>query len=368
METMKMINAKGYAARSARSKLEPFQFSRRSLRPNDVQIDILYCGICHSDIHTARGDWDGVVYPHGTAYPCVPGHEIIGRVAACGSDVQRFSVGDCVGVGCMVDSCLRCENCSDGLEPYCLHGATWTYNAPDLVSGGASYGGYSDVIVVQEHFVLKIRHPSDQLAAVAPLLCAGITTWSPLKHYGVSPGMKVGVIGIGGLGHMGIKLARALGAQVVAFTTSEAKRRDAIDLGAHDVVLSTNADEMGRFAATLDLVLDTVAAPHDLNPYLGLLRRDGNLVLLGIPAEPHPSPSVASLVGLRRSLSGSLMGGVKETQEMLDFCAEHRITSDIEEIRIQDINIAFERLLRADVRYRFVINMASLEEVATTSS
>lgn len=359
-----MISAKGYAARSPAAGFTPFEFHRRELQPTDIRIDILYCGICHSDLHTARGDWDGVVYPHGTAYPCVPGHEIVGRVAATGRDVTTFSVGDLVGVGCMVDSCLRCENCSDGHESYCLHGATWTYNAPDSASGGTTYGGYSDTIVVQQHFVLKVSHPIEDLAAVAPLLCAGITSWSPLKHFGAGPGKTVGVVGIGGVGHMAIKLARALGAKVIAFTSSPAKQREALLLGAHQVIVSSDANAMQAAAASLDLIIDTVSASHDLSPYIACLRRDGNLVLLGIPAEPHPSPAVASLVGLRRSISGSLMGGIKETQEMLDFCARHKIVSEIEEVRIQDIETAFDRMLKSDVRYRFVIDNRSISEAA----
>jgi uncharacterized zinc-type alcohol dehydrogenase-like protein len=349
-----MLDARGYAVHDAASPFVPFSFERRDPNPNDVVIAIRHCGVCHSDLHTARGEWGG------TRYPCVPGHEIVGHVTAVGSDVTRFAVGDTVGVGCLVDSCKRCEPCNEGLEQYCENGFTGTYNGPAQGTGDNTYGGYSDRIVVREDFVLRVRHDPEQLAAVAPLLCAGITTWSPLRHWKVGPGQKVGVVGIGGLGHMGIKLARALGAEVVAFTTSPAKRDDAIALGAHDVVVSRDKDQMKAHRGTFDFILNTVAAPHDLDAFMLQLKRDGTMCLVGVPAEPHPSPSVANLIFKRRSLAGSLIGGIAETQEMLDFCAEHGIVSDIEQIPIQAIDAAYERMVRSDVKYRFVIDMASL--------
>ena len=349
-----MLDARGYAVHDATSPFEPFSFERRDPKPNDVVIAISHCGVCHSDLHTARGEWGG------TRYPCVPGHEIVGHVTAVGSSVTRFKEGDTVGVGCMVDSCKHCEPCRDGLEQYCENGFTGTYNGPAQETGENTYGGYSDTIVVREDFVLRVSHPADQLAAVAPLLCAGITTWSPLRHWNVGPGKKVGVIGIGGLGHMGIKLARALGAEVVAFTTSPAKKADALALGAHDVVVSRDKGEMKAHRGTFDFILNTVAAPHDLDAFMLQLKRDGTMCLVGVPAEPHPSPSVANLIFKRRSLAGSLIGGIAETQEMLDFCAEHGIVSEIEQIPIQSIDEAYERMVRSDVKYRFVIDMASL--------
>ncbi|PSJ37428.1 NAD(P)-dependent alcohol dehydrogenase [Allosphingosinicella deserti] len=347
---------RAYAAQSATTPFEPFSFERRDPRPNDVAIAIEHCGVCHSDLHTARSEWGG------TRYPCVPGHEIVGTVTAVGSDVTKFAVGDVVGVGCMVDSCLSCPSCQEGLEQYCERGFTGTYNGPAQEDGGNTYGGYSDHIVVREEFVLKIRHSRDQLPAVAPLLCAGITTWSPLRHWKVGPGQKVGVVGIGGLGHMGIKLAKALGAHVVAFTTSPSKREDAKALGADEVVVSRERSEMKAHTGSFDFILNTVAAPHDLDQFLMLLKRDGTMTLVGVPAEPHPSPSVGLLIFRRRSLAGSLIGGIAETQEMLDFCAEHNIVSDIEPIRIQEIETAYERMLKSDVKYRFVIDMASIKE------
>ncbi|PTQ13164.1 hydroxyacid dehydrogenase [Sphingomonas oleivorans] len=353
-----MITAQGYAAQSSDTPLAPFTFERRALRPNDVRIDILYCGVCHSDLHTARGEWPG------TLYPCVPGHEIVGRVTETGEAVTKFKQGDIVGVGCMVDSCQHCDACADGLEQYCENGFTGTYNGPDRETGGNTYGGYSDVIVVREEFVLKIGHAEADLAAVAPLLCAGITTWSPLKHWKVGKGQKVGVVGIGGLGHMGIKLAHALGAHVVAFTTSPAKREDALKLGADEVVVSRDEEEMAAHANSFDFILNTVAAPHDLDAFLTLLKRDGTMTLVGAPAEPHPSPTVANLIFKRRHLAGSLIGGIEETQEMLDFCAEHGILADIETIPMQEIETAYERMLKSDVKYRFVIDMASLKQPA----
>jgi uncharacterized zinc-type alcohol dehydrogenase-like protein len=351
-----MLDARGYAVHSPTSEFEPFSFERRDPRPNDVVIAIRWCGVCHSDLHTARGEWSG------TKYPCVPGHEIVGEVTAVGDAVTRFRQGDLVGVGCMVDSCLSCSACQEGLEQYCEGGFTGTYNGPEQGTGGNTYGGYSNRIVVREEFVLHVRHSNEQLAAVAPLLCAGITTWSPLRHWKVGAGSKVGVVGIGGLGHMGIKLARALGAHVVAFTTSPSKVEDAKKLGASEVVVSRDADQMGGHTGSFDFILNTVAAPHDLNPFLALLKRDGAMTLVGVPPEPHPSPNVAHLIMRRRSLSGSLIGGIAETQEMLDFCAEHGIVADIETIPIQQIETAYERMQKSDVKYRFVIDMASLED------
>jgi len=351
-----MPQASGYAARSADSALAPFSFERRELRPNDVRIDILYCGVCHSDLHTVRSEWPG------TVYPCVPGHEIVGRVAAVGPEVTRHAKGDLVAVGCLVDSCRACGACQDGLEQYCETGLTGTYNSPDRVTGENTLGGYSDSIVVREEFVLKIRHDEKDLAAAAPLLCAGITTWSPLRHWKVGPGQKVGVVGIGGLGHMGVKLAKALGAHVVAFTTSPDKVEDAKALGADEVVVSRDREQMKAQAGRLDFILNTVAAPHDLDAFMGLLKRDGTMVLVGVPAEPHPSPNVANLIFRRRSLAGSLIGGIPETQEMLDFCAEKGIVSDIEMIPMAEIETAYERMLKSDVKYRFVIDMASLKD------
>ena len=357
-----MPQAKAYAATSKTSPMGPITISRRDLRANDVNIEILYCGVCHTDLHTAHAEWDGLIYPQGTIFPCVPGHEVVGRVSGVGSEVTRFKKGQIVAVGTMVDSCQECEACRSGNEPYCERYATWTFNSPDRITGDNTQGGYADSIVVREEFVLEIKHDEKDLAAVAPLLCAGITMWSPLRHWNVGPEKKVGIVGIGGLGHMGIKLAHALGAHVVAFTTSESKRADAFKLGANEVVVSKNADEMAAQAGKLDFIINTVAMPHSLDSYLGLLRRDGTMALVGIPAEPHPSPSVASLIGLRRSLAGSLVGGVKETQEMLDFCAEKGIVSDVEMIRIQQIDEAYDRMLKSDVRYRFVIDNASLTD------
>ncbi|HZF95129.1 MAG TPA: NAD(P)-dependent alcohol dehydrogenase [Allosphingosinicella sp.] len=348
------IPARAYAVHSADDRFAPFSFERRDPRPNDVAIDILFCGICHSDLHTARSEWGG------TRFPCVPGHEIVGRVSAVGAEVTKFAQGDLVGVGCMVDSCRRCNSCREGLEQFCENGFTGTYNGPDQETGDNTYGGYSDRIVVREEFVLKVNHPEDQLAAVAPLLCAGITTWSPLRHWKVGEGSKVGVVGIGGLGHMGIKLARAMGAQVVAFTTSPSKREDARALGAHEVVVSHDRDEMKAHAESFDFILNTVAAPHDLDAFLVLLKRDGAMCLVGVPPEPHPSPSVGALVMKRRTLAGSLIGGVAETQEMLDFCAEHGIVSEVENVGVEQIDEAYERMARSDVKYRFVIDMGTI--------
>ncbi len=351
-----MIQAKGYAVQSASSAFEPFSFERRDPNPNDVVIAIRFCGVCHSDLHTARGEWGGA------RFPCVPGHEIVGEVTAVGDAVTRFSPGDLVGVGCMVDSCLSCDPCRAGLEQYCLPGFTGTYNGPAQGTGDNTYGGYSDRIVVREEFVLNIRHKEEDLPAVAPLLCAGITTWSPLRHHRVGPGQKVGVVGIGGLGHMGIKLAKAMGAHVVAFTTSPGKVEDARKLGADEAVVSRDPDAMAEHRNSFHYILNTVAAPHDLNPFLMLLKRDGAMTLVGVPPEPHPSPAVGALVMKRRSLDGSLIGGIAETQEMLDFCAEHGIVSDIEMIAMQEIDGAYERMARSDVKYRFVIDLASIAD------
>jgi uncharacterized zinc-type alcohol dehydrogenase-like protein len=348
------LAARGYAVHSPTDRFEPFSFERRSPNPNDVAIAILYCGVCHSDLHTARGEWGG------TRYPCMPGHEIVGEVTAVGDSVTKFNVGDLVGVGCMVDSCLSCEACREGLEQFCDKGFTATYNGPTQDTGDNTYGGYSDRIVVREEFVLRIRHKREHLAAAAPLLCAGITTWSPLRHWKVGPGQKVGVVGVGGLGHMGIKLAKSLGAHVVAFTTSASKIEDARKLGANEVVVSRDADQMKAHRNSFNFILNTVAAPHDLDSFLVLLKRDGAMTLVGVPAEPHPSPSVAKLISKRRSLGGSLIGGIAETQEMLDFCAEHGIVSDIEMIAMRDIDAAYDRMLKSDVKYRFVIDMTTL--------
>jgi uncharacterized zinc-type alcohol dehydrogenase-like protein len=344
---------KAYGAHAADKPLESMEITRRAPGAHDVRIDIAFCGVCHSDLHTVRGEWAG------TLYPCVPGHEIVGRVSAVGDHVAAFQVGDLVGVGCMVDSCQHCEDCEAGLENYC-DGMVGTYNGPTQDAPGHTLGGYSQQIVVHERYVLRVRHPQEQLASVAPLLCAGITTFSPLRHWQAGPGKKVGIVGIGGLGHMGIKLARAMGARVVAFTTSESKRKDAQALGAHEVVVSTDAQAMAAAARSLDLVINTVAAPHDLDAFISLLKRDGTMVLVGAPASPHPSPQVFNLITRRRSIAGSMIGGIPETQEMLDFCAAHGIVADIEMIRADEINDAYERMLKGDVKYRFVIDNATL--------
>ena len=348
------MNVKAYGAHAADKPLESLDIARRAPGARDVQVDIAYCGVCHSDLHTVRSEWGG------TRYPCVPGHEIVGRVSAVGKDVSTFKVGDVVGVGCLVGSCQRCPSCADGLEQYCENGFVGTYNGPTPDAPGHTLGGYSQRIVVDDRFVLKIRHPEAQLAAVAPLLCAGITTYSPLRHWNVGPGKKVGVVGIGGLGHMGVKIAHAMGAHVVAFTTSDAKRADAKALGADEVVVSRNKDEMRTHAGSFDLILDTVAASHDLDAFSGLLKRDGTLVLVGVPEHPHPSPNVANLIFKRRAIAGSLIGGIAETQEMLDFCADKGIVADIELIPAQKIDEAYDRMVRSDVKYRFVVDNATL--------
>lgn len=347
------MTTRAYGAHAGERPLEPLSIERREPGPHDIQIEISYCGVCHSDVHQVRSEWAG------TLYPCVPGHEIVGRVSAVGEHVSGFGVGDLVGVGCIVDSCRHCDECADGLENYCDNMVP-TYNGSTPDAPGHTLGGYSQRIVVDQRYVLRIRHPEAQLAAVAPLLCAGITTYSPLRHWKVGPGQKVGVVGIGGLGHMGIKLAHAMGAHVVAFTTSESKREAARALGAHDVVVSRNEEEMAAHAKSLDFILNTVAAPHDLDAFLALLKRDGTMALVGAPASPHPSPNVFSLIMKRRGLAGSLIGGIPETQEMLDFCAEHGIVADIEMIHADQINDAYERMLKGDVKYRFVIDCASL--------
>jgi alcohol dehydrogenase (NADP+) len=347
------MTVKAFGAHAADKPLESLDIARRAPGPHDVQIEIAYCGVCHSDLHTVKAEWAG------TLYPCVPGHEIVGRVSAVGAHVKGYREGDLVGVGCMVDSCRHCADCEDGLENYC-DGMVGTYNGPTADAPGHTLGGYAERIVVHERYVLRVRHPEEQLAAVAPLLCAGITTWSPLRHWNAGPGKTVGIVGIGGLGHMGIKLARALGAHVVAFTTSASKRADAQALGAHEVVVSRDAAAMAAQAKRLDLIVDTVAAPHDLDAYLNLLKRDGTMVLVGAPATPHPSPQVFNLITKRRALAGSMIGGIPETQEMLDFCAQHGIVADIEMIRADEINAAYERMLEGDVKYRFVIDNATL--------
>ncbi|WP_312957139.1 NAD(P)-dependent alcohol dehydrogenase [Stutzerimonas nitrititolerans] len=348
-----MIDAQGYAALDSTTPLAPFSFQRRALGERDVQIEILYCGVCHSDLHTARNEWNN------TLYPSVPGHEIVGRVVAVGSAVSGFKVGDIAGVGCLVDSCRNCPSCGEGLEQYCENGFIGTYNGSAFGGSENTLGGYSDTIVVDEKYVLRISH-TDNLAAVAPLLCAGITTYSPLRQWKVGPGQKVGVVGLGGLGHVAVKIANAMGAKVVLFTTSPDKKDDALRLGASEVVISKNRAEMAAHANSFDFILNTVAAPHDLDAFVNLLKRDATMTLVGAPASPHPSPSVFGLIFKRRRIAGSLIGGIAETQEMLDFCAEHSIVADIEMIRMDEINQAYERMLKSDVKYRFVIDMATL--------
>lgn len=346
---------KAYGAYAGDKPLEPIDIERRTPGPHDVQIDIAFCGVCHSDLHQVRSEWGG------TKYPCVPGHEIVGHVTAVGGEVANFKVGDTVGVGCMVDSCQHCASCDEGLEQYCTgSGFVGTYNGPTPDAPGHTLGGYSQRIVVSDKFVLRISHPAEQLAAVAPLLCAGITTYSPLRHWQAGPGKKIGVVGIGGLGHMGIKIAHAMGAHVVAFTTSDSKRKDALDLGADEVVVSRNEEEMKAHAGSFDFILNTVAASHNLDAFSMLLKRDGTLCLVGVPEHPHPSPNVGALIFGRRAIAGSLIGGIAETQEMLDFCAEKGIVADIEMIAMQDIDDAYDRMQKSDVKYRFVIDSASL--------
>lgn len=351
---VKAKEVKAFGTQQADAQLQQFEIKRRLPQPHDVEIDILFCGVCHSDLHTARNEW------HGTVYPAVPGHEIVGRVVSVGSEVTKYKIGDAAAVGCMVDSCRECQYCKEDLEQYCESGCTLTYNSPDKYLGTQTYGGYSESVVVHEDFVLKVPESLD-LAAAAPLLCAGITTYSPLRHWNIGPGKKVGVVGLGGLGHMGVKLAKAMGAEVIVFTTSTSKVEDAKRLGADDVVLSKDEEQMKKYAGKLHFVLNCVSAEHDINIYLSQLRVDGTLALVGAPENPLPVAAF-SLIPQRRSFSGSTIGGIAETQEMLDFCGEHNIVSDIEMINIQDINKAYDRLLKGDVKYRFVIDMASLKK------
>jgi len=348
-----MYPSNAYAAFEPTTPLAPFKFERRTLRANDILIDILYCGVCHSDIHMARNEWGG------TRYPIVPGHEIVGKVIEIGPAVSHFKVGDIAGIGCFVDSCRSCPSCQRGLEQYCSGGMTGTYNSTDKITGDPTYGGYSTSIVADEKYVLHVD-PSLPLEKVAPLLCAGITTFSPLRHWNVQAGATVGVIGLGGLVHMGVKLANAMGAEVTVFSQSPTKEQDAYALGAKHFVLSNDPEKMNALKNSFDLILDTVSAQHDINPYLQLLDLDATMVMLGVPPESLPVGSFG-LIGKRRSLAGSLIGGIKETQEMLDFCAEHHITSDVEVIQIDYINQAYERMMKGDVKYRFVIDLASLK-------
>ncbi|MGA2247108.1 MAG: NAD(P)-dependent alcohol dehydrogenase [Verrucomicrobiota bacterium] len=350
---MMTTTAKSYAAQSAASALAPFSINRREPGSTDVELEILYCGVCHSDLHQARNEW------HNTVYPCVPGHEIVGKVIRAGKQVTKFKVGDLSAVGCMVDSCRTCPNCQAGFEQYCLTFPTFTYNGNDKFLGGPTFGGYSTSIVVDESFALRVPAGLD-LAATAPLLCAGITTYSPLRHWKVGPNQKVGIVGLGGLGHMGVKFARAFGAHVVLFTTSPGKVADGFRLGAHEVVVSKDADAMKKHTASFDFILDAVSAQHDINAYLGLLKLDGTLTLVGAPEQPLPV-AVFNLILPRRNFAGSAIGGIAETQEMLDFCGRHKIACDIELIPMQKINEAWDRLLKQDVKYRFVIDMASLK-------
>jgi uncharacterized zinc-type alcohol dehydrogenase-like protein len=347
-----MSATRAYAAQSATSPLAPWSLDRREPTPHDVQIDILYCGVCHSDLHTVRDEWGG------TVFPAVPGHEIVGRVTKVGDHVKRFKVGDLAAVGCLVDSCRHCSNCKEGLEQYCLNGWVGTYNGKDKYSGGVTYGGYSKQIVVTEDFVLTISD-KQPLEAVAPLLCAGITTYSPLRHWNVGKGQKVGVLGLGGLGHMGVKLAASFGAEVTMLSHSPSKEADAKRLGAHNFVLTKDESQVKKMAGYFDFILDTVSAEHDYNMYLSLLKTGGTMVCVGAPPTPAQIPAF-NLIFQRRSLAGSLIGGIPETQEMLDYCAANNIVSDVEVIDIKDINEAYERMLKGDVKYRFVIDMATL--------
>lgn len=350
---MNTHTVKAFGTEAPEADLKQMQISRREVTAKDVEIDILYCGVCHSDLHTARNEWGGTVYPN------VPGHEIVGRITNVGSAVTKFKVGDLAGVGCMVDSCRECESCKEGLEQYCERGNVQTYNGRDKHLNQQTFGGYSERVVVDEDFVLKIPSNLD-LAATAPLLCAGITTYSPLRHWNVGPGKKVGIVGIGGLGHMGVKIAKAMGAHVVVITTSPAKVEDAKRLGADEVILSSSEAQMKANGGTLHFILDCVSAQHNINAYLSLLKRDGSLTLVGAPELPLPVAAF-SLIPKRKSFAGSMIGGIAETQEMLDFCGQYNLTSDIELIRMQDINAAYDRLLKGDVQYRFVIDMASLK-------
>jgi uncharacterized zinc-type alcohol dehydrogenase-like protein len=351
---MATTTVKAYGATASTEDLKPLDIQRRAVGTDDVQIDIKYSGVCHSDIHTARNEW------HGSTYPVVPGHEIIGRVVAVGTGVNKYKVGDLVGVGCMVDSCQTCSSCQQDLEQFCESGATFTYNSPDKhIDGAQTYGGYSTSVVVDEKFVLRIPENLDE-AATAPLLCAGVTTWSPLRHWNVKKGDKVGVVGLGGLGHMGVKFANALGAHVVMITTSPEKGKDATRLGAHEVLISKEEDDMKKHQGSFDFILNTIPVGHEMDPYLGLLKIDATMVLVGA-VEPLKPFHGGNLIMGRKRIAGSLIGGIKETQEMLDFCGEHNITSDIELINMQDINTAYDRVTSNDVKYRFVIDMKSLK-------
>jgi len=348
-----MITAKGYAAQSATEPLAPFTFERRDLRAHDVQLEILYCGVCHSDLHTVRSEWGPSVYP------CVPGHEIIGRVTAVGAHVKKFKIGDYAGIGCLVDSCQECSNCKQGLEQYCEQGATFTYNSPDRIDGTNTLGGYSNTIIAKDDFVVLV---SDRLPleGVAPLLCAGITTYSPLRYWKVGKGHKVGILGLGGLGHMAVKFAASFGAEVTMLSTSPSKEADARRLGAHHFALTKDPEQLKGLTNYFDFIIDTVSAPHDYNLYLGMLKTSGTMICVGAPPEPAQVLGF-NLIFNRRSIGGSLIGGLPETQEMLDYCAEHNITSDVEVIPISEINNAYERMLKGDVRYRFVIDMSTLQ-------
>jgi uncharacterized zinc-type alcohol dehydrogenase-like protein len=348
-----MPQTSAFGAPAADHPLAALAIERREPGPRDIAIDILYCGVCHSDLHTARGEWGQ------QEWPIVPGHEIVGRISAVGDAVEGFAVGDLAGVGCMVDSCRSCASCAEGLEQYCEKVPTFTYGGVEKETGRMTHGGYSKAVVVDQDFVLHISADVD-LAATAPLLCAGITTYSPLRHWNVDADSKVGVVGLGGLGHMAVKIATAMGAEVTLFTTSPGKADAARALGATQIVISTDADQIGAARGTLDFIIDTVAAPHDLDPYIGALRRDGSLVLVGVPPTPHPSPSVIGLLGARRSIGGSNIGGIAETQEMLDFCAEHDVSADVEMIAMEQIDEAYERMLGGDVKFRFVIDMESM--------
>ncbi len=352
---MKTTNVKAFGTNAADASLKEMKIDRRDVTAKDIEIEILYCGVCHSDLHTARNDWGF------TVYPAVPGHEIVGRVTKVGSEVTKLKVGDLAGVGCLVDSCQTCESCKKDLEQYCLTGFTGTYGGADKHLGGHTFGGYSEKIVVDEHFVLKV--PANlNLAAVAPLLCAGITTWSPLRHWKVGKGSKVAVVGLGGLGHMAIKLAKGLGTEVTLFSRTPGKEKDALALGADAVIISTDSDQMHSVSGKFDLIIDTVPYVHDVNPYVATLNISGTLVLVGYLGGLEPFLNTVPMILGRKSVAGSIIGGLAETQEMLDFCGEHHIVSEVEIIKMQDINEAYERMLKSDVRYRFVIDMASLKE------
>ncbi len=352
---MEQKDTKAFGTTASDAPLKGMSIERRKVTPTDIEIEILYCGVCHSDLHTARNDWGG------TIYPTVPGHEIVGKITKVGEKVTKLKVGDLAAVGCLVDSCRECDSCQHDLEQYCLSGFTGTYNGPDKHLGGYTFGGYSEKVVVDEHFVLKVPSNLD-LAAVAPLLCAGITTWSPLKHWNVGKGSKVGVIGLGGLGHMAIKLAKGLGAEVTLFSRTESKIQDAKNLGANEVIISTDAQQMKSVSNKFDLIIDTVPYAHDINEYVSTLTINGTLVLVGYLGDLDPMLNSVPMIMGRKSVAGSVIGGIAETQEMLDFCGKHNIVSEIEVIKMQDINTAYERMLKSDVRYRFVIDMASLKE------